>query len=268
MLKGEFVKQEGLFSLRGKVAVVTGGYGHLGKGFCKGLSDAGASVVVAGPHHNKFKDAFERENNPKIIFEQMDVAFEGSIKAAFEKIYKKTGRIDVLVNNAFYSKGSGDPAEMSSSDFECGIDGTLNSVFRCIKLVVPYMKRMKKGSIINISSMYGVVSPDFKIYEGHKEYFSQPNYDAAKAGVIQLTRYYAVYLAGYGIRVNCISPGSFPKPEVMEQKEFAQRLLAKVPMGRLGRPEDLEGAAVFLASDASSYMTGQNIIIDGGWTAW
>ena len=260
--------QEGLFSLSGKVAVVTGGYGHLGRGFCKGLADAGASVVAAGPNCDKFKRAFERSNNCKIAFERMDVSSEESIKTAFENIYKRTRRIDILVNGAFYSRGFGDPAEMSSSDWDYGVDGMLNSVFRCIKLVVPYMRRAKKGNIINISSMYGVVSPDFSIYKGHERQFSQPNYGATKAGVIQLTRYYAVYLAGYGIRVNCVSPGAFPKPEVMKQKKFSEKLLAKIPMGRIGRPDELKGAVVFLASDASSYMTGQNIIIDGGWTAW
>ncbi|MBN1392346.1 MAG: SDR family oxidoreductase [Sedimentisphaerales bacterium] len=262
------MSQEGLFSLKDKVAVVTGGYGHLGRGICKGLADAGATVIAAGRNRDKFKEVFESRDGSKIVFEQMDVSSEESIKAAFDNISKKTKRIDVLVNCAFYQGGSGDPAEMSSSDFERGIDGTLNSVFRCIKLIVPYMSKAKNGSIINISSMYGIFSPDFSIYKGYEKQFSQPNYGAAKAGVIQLTRYYAAYLAGYGIRVNCISPGAFPTDETVKQKEFLQRLLAKIPMGRIGRPEDLEGAAVFLASDASSYITGQNIIIDGGWTIW
>lgn len=262
------MKQESLFSLKGKVAVVTGGYGHLGRGFCEGLADAGASIIAAGPNRDKFKRAFGRGNSRKITFERMDVASEKSIGTAFKNIYKRTGRIDVLVNCAFYSAGSGESAGMSSSDFNCGVDGTLNSVFRCIKSVVPYMKKAKNGSIINISSMYGVISPDFGIYKGYERQFSQPNYGAAKAGVIQLTRYYAVYLAGCGIRVNCISPGAFPTLEVVKRKGFLRKLLAKIPMGRVGKPEDLEGAVVFLASDASSYMTGQNIIIDGGWTAW
>ncbi|RKY25160.1 MAG: gluconate 5-dehydrogenase [Planctomycetota bacterium] len=262
------MSQKGLFSLSGKVAVVTGGYGHLGKSFCNGLADAGASVVVAGPNCDKFKRAFGKGRNRKITFEQMDVSSEESVKTAFKHIYKKTKRIDILVNNAVYLQRSGKPAEMSSSDWNYGVDGTLNSVFRCIKLVVPYMKRAKKGSIINISSMYGVVSPDFSIYRGYKKQFSQPNYGAAKAGVIQLTRYYAVYLARYGIRVNCISPGAFPNPNIVKQKRFLQKLSAKIPIGRVGRPDELEGAIVFLASVASSYMTGQNVIIDGGWTAW
>ena len=225
------MRQKDLFSLRGKVAVVTGGYGHLGRGFCEGLADAGASVVAAGPNCDKFKRAFGRDNSRRITFEQIDVSSEESIKTAFKNIYKKTGRIDILVNGAFYSQGFGEPAEMNSSDWNRGIDGTLSSIFRCIKLVVPYMKKAKKGSIINISSMYGVISPDFSIYKGYEKQFSQPNYGAAKAGVIQLTRYYAVYLAGYGIRVNCISPGAFPNPNVAKHKRFLQKLLAKIPLG-------------------------------------
>lgn len=262
------MRQEGLFSLRGKVAVVTGGYGHLGRSFCKGLAGAGASVVAAGRDYNGFKRAFGKGNNRKITFEQMDISSEESVKTAFENIYKKAKRIDILVNNAVYLRGFDEPAEISSSDWNYGVDGTLNSVFRCIKLVVPYMKSAKKGSIINISSMYGIVSPDFGLYEGHKEYFSPPNYGAAKAGVNQLTRYYAVYLAPYCIRVNCISPGAFPSPDIVKRKNFVQKLLKKIPMRRVGDPDELKGAVVFLASDASSYMTGQNIIIDGGWTLW
>ena len=262
------MRQEGLFSLRGKVAVVTGGYGHLGRSFCKGLAGAGSRVVAAGRDYNGFKRAFGKGNNRKITFEQMDISSEESVKTAFENIYKKAKRIDILVNNAVYLRGFDEPAEISSSDWNYGVDGTLNSVFRCIKLVVPYMKSAKKGSIINISSMYGVVSPDFSIYKGYEGYFSPPNYGAAKAGVIQLTRYYAVYLARYGIRVNCICPGAFPNPNIVKRKRFIQKLSAKIPMGRIGRPEELEGAIVLLACDASSYMTGQNIIIDGGWTVW
>ena len=262
------MRQESLFSLRGEVAVVTGGYGYLGRSFCKGLAGAGANVVAAGRDYNGFKRAFGKSNKRKITFEQMDISSEESIKTAFKNIYKKTKRIDILVNNAVYLQGSDDPTEMSLSDWDYGIDGTLNSVFRCIKPVVPYMKRARKGSIINISSMYGIVSPDFSIYKGHEEYFSPPNYGAAKAGVIQLTRYYAVYLAHYGIRVNCICPGAFPNPETVKQKGFVQQLLKKIPLRRIGKADELKGAVVFLASEVSSYMTGQNMIIDGGWTLW
>lgn len=266
--KTEYMRGKNIFTLVGKVAIVTGGYGHLGKSFCNSLADAGACVVVAGRNYAAFKRAFARKKNRKILFEQMDICSEQSIKTAFENIYEKNKSIDILVNNAVYLRDFDDPKNMSSSDWDYGVDGTLNSTFRCIKLVVPYMKRAKKSSIINISSIYGMVSPDFSLYEEHKQYFSPPNYGAAKAGVIQLTRYYAVYLAHYGIRVNCISPGAFPQPSVARQKTFVQKLLGKIPMGRIGKPDELKGAILFLASEASSYMTGQNMIIDGGWTLW
>lgn len=261
------MKGKNLFALTGKVAVVTGGYSHLGKSFCNGLADAGACVVVAGRNEAAFKRVFAKRKHRQILFEKMDIGSEKSIKTAFENIHARTKRIDILVNNAVYSKCN-EPEDMTSLEWDYGVNGTLNSVFRCVKIVVPYMKKAKKGSIVNISSMYGIVSPDFSVYQDHKQYFNPPNYGAAKAGVIQLTRYYAVYFAHYGIRVNCISPGAFPQPSVTRQKIFVQKLLRKIPMGRIGKPDELKGAILFLASEASSYMTGQNMIIDGGWTLW
>jgi gluconate 5-dehydrogenase len=116
--------------------------------------------------------------------------------------------------------------------------------------------------------MYGVVSPDFRIYDDYKEFFNPPDYGAAKAGVIQLTKYYAAYYAPYNINVNCISPGPFPSPEVQKEIEFIKQLENKNPQKRIGRPDDLKGVVIFLASEASSYITGQNINVDGGWTIW
>ena len=124
----------------------------------------------------------------------------------------------------------------------------------------------KNGKIINISSMYGIVSPDFSIYDEHPEFFNSAQYGASKAAVIQLTRYYANYLAAKDIRVNCISPGPFPSEQVQQSEKFIKKIIAKVPLKRIGKPEDLTGALLLLASEASSFITGQNIIIDGGWT--
>jgi len=262
-VEGEGVKTKSLFNLKNKVAVVTGGYGHLGKHLCLGLAEEGAYVFAAGPSKSKFNRAFMKDKSPLVYFESMDVSCEESIKTAFKSVFKRKKRIDILVNNAIYSKGN-DPIDLNQKDWNHSIDGVLNSVFRCIKAVVPYMKKTKEASIINIASMYGIISPDFSVYEGFKEQFSPPHYGAAKAGVIQLSRYFAVYLAQYGIRVNCISPGAFPKPKVTEK--FVKKLEKKIPMGRTGKPEELKGAIQFLASGASSYMTGQNMIIDGGWT--
>lgn len=250
--------------MKGRVAVVTGGYGHLGSGMASGLAEAGATVIVAGKDLQKFRKAFRERGG--IMFKKIDISSTASIKKAFRNISRKYGSIDILVNNAIYRKGTS-PEKMTDEEWKRGIDGVLGSVFRCIREVIPYMKK-RGGSIINISSMYGVVSPDFRLYKDHPAFFSPPDYSAAKAGVIQLTKYYAVYLSKYGIRVNCISPGPFPSREVQKQGKFIGKLKGKVPLARIGRPEDLAGPVVFLASGASSYVTGHNLVVDGGWTAW
>jgi NAD(P)-dependent dehydrogenase (short-subunit alcohol dehydrogenase family) len=258
---------QSIFSLQGKTALVTGGYGHLGKYICEGLAEAGAGVIVCGKNENKHREAFRNIETENVSFMQMDISSTGSIKSAFSKINKKYGGIDILINNAFYLRGSS-PDKMTDKEWEHGIDGTLNSTFRCIREVIPFMKKRKSGNIINIGSMYGVVSPDFRVYKDHPEFLNPPHYSSAKAGVVQLTKYYSVYLAKDNIRVNCISPGAFPSPETQTKKKFIRNLVQKIPLGRIGKPDDLKGIVVFLASYASSYMTGQNIIVDGGWTAW
>jgi len=255
------------FSLNGKVAIVTGGYSHLGKSISEGLAEAGTTVVICGRNIDKYRRAFNKQKNFNISFVELDVSSTASIKDAFENIKKEHGSIDILVNNAKYLK-TNSPEKMTDEEWNYGIDGTLNSVSRCIREAIPYMKKAKKGNIINISSMYGIVSSDPRVYEDNPDCFNPPNYGAAKAGVIQLTKYYAVHLAKYNIRVNCVSPGAFPSFEVQKKKDFIKKLSKKIPMDRIGTPEELKGAIVFLASETSSYITGQNIIVDGGWTIW
>jgi len=254
------------FSLAGKVAVITGGYGYLGKYMSEGLAEAGAQVVVAGKSKDKFRKTFPDHKRSKIDFEQMDISSTASLKKGFKKIKKDFRKIDILVNNAFYSEG-GSPESMTDEQWNRGIDGALNSVFRCTREVIHYMKN-RSGKIINVSSMYGTISPDFRVYRDHPECFNPPNYGAAKAGVIQLTKYYAVYLAKYNVTINSISPGAFPSEAIQKKTDFIKRLEDRIPMGRIGNPDELKGVLVFLASNASSYITGQNIIVDGGWTAW
>jgi len=254
-----------LFSLEGKVALVTGGYGHLGTAITKGLSEAGAIVYVLGRSQDKFNDAFP--GNPETIkFQYCDIADTQSIKEAFETINHKSGTIDVLVNNAFYSKGQ-NPEALTDEEWNYGIDGNLNSVYRCIREVVPYLKE-QGGRIINVASMYGMVSPDFNVYDESPAFLNPPHYGAAKAGVLQLTRYFACYLGKYNITVNAVTPGPFPSENVQQDGKFVAQLQRKNPLNRIGKPDDLKGAFVYLASDASAYMTGQNMVIDGGWTAW
>jgi NAD(P)-dependent dehydrogenase (short-subunit alcohol dehydrogenase family) len=254
------------FLLKNRVAIVTGGCGHLGKSMTEALIEAGATVVVWGRSEEKFKNVFGNPSS-KLSFALVDISKTKSIKDGFKSIQKKYGRLDVLVNNAVYSAANV-PDQMTDDEWGKGIDGVLNSVFRCTREGIPYMKKIGGGAIINIASMYGVISPDFRIYKKYPRYLNPPNYGSAKAGVIQLTKYCSVYYAANNIRVNCISPGAFPSEMIQKEKGFIKELSGHNPMGRVGKPDELKGAVVFLASQASSYMTGQNLIIDGGWTAW
>lgn len=255
-----------LFSLRGKTVLVTGGYGHLGVAVSTGLAEAGADVFVLGRDEDKFRNAFADTAQTSIRFQYCDIAQTESIAAAFEEVAGVQGKIDVLVNNAVYSKGQ-HPEQLSNEEWEFGIDGNLNSVYRCIREVIPFLKE-HGGRIINVSSMYGMVSPDFGIYEESPTSLNPPHYGAAKAGVLQLTRYFACYLGKHNITVNAVTPGPFPSATVQQNEAFIQKLKEKNPLGRIGKPEELKGAFVYLASDASAFMTGQNMVIDGGWTAW
>ncbi|MBQ2890691.1 MAG: SDR family oxidoreductase [Clostridia bacterium] len=256
-----------LFDLTGKVAIVTGGAGYLGAENVKALKDFGATVVIAGI---PMTARWEGEEKPVCDLEvDCDISSTESIANCFKTVYEKFGRIDVLVNCATFGAGYGEASQLEFMDdetWEKGIDGALNSVFRCTREVVKYMKETG-GSIINYCSMYGVVSPDLRIY-GDNPQKQPPNYGAGKAGVAQLTRYSAGALAQYGIRVNCVTPGPFPNPANQNDMEFNAKLAGKTMLERFGQSYEMSGAVLLLASDASSFMTGSNITVDGGWTAW
>lgn len=252
------------FDLSNKIILITGGYGHLGKAVTESLLHHGAVVYVLGRSAEKFRESLA--NHDRLHFEQCDIGQASSIAAAMKAVAEKEQRIDVLINNAVFSSGQS-PLNMSDEDWQKGIDGTLNSVFRCIREVIPYFLDQGSGRIINVSSMYGMVAPDFSVYDEHPQFLNPPHYGAAKAGVIQLTRYYASYLGRNGILVNAVTPGPFPPGHVQESAAFVEQLRNKTCLNRIGTPEDLAGAFVFLSSDASGFITGQNIVIDGGWTA-
>ena len=194
-----------------------------------------------------------------------DISDSNNINKSIEEILKKEDKIDIVINNAFYSRGQS-PEEMLNEDWDYCLDGTLGSVFRMIKALIPIFKKQKNGKIINVSSMYGLVAPQFEAYTEYPEFLNPPHYGAAKAGVIQLTKYYASYLGKYNIKVNCVTPGPFPSDPVQEKLGFVDELEKRTCLGRIGAPEDIAGAFVFLASNASDYITGQNIVVDGGWT--
>lgn len=258
-----------IFNLKSKVAIVTGGYGHLGTGIVNALLSYGATVYVAGRFFDKFIKKFDRETET-VKFIEIDILDTESIKNCFEKIFEKEGKIDILINNAHEARGNSQE-NMSDDDFLYTLDGVLGSVHRCIKTILPFMKENSEGKIINIVSMYGIVSPNFALYSGSdcEKYINPPHYGAAKAGVSQLTKYYAVLLAKYNIQVNAIAPGPFPQDLVQnENPEFIQRLKNMNPMLKIGIPENMAGPVLLLSSKGSSFMTGQTIQVDGGWTIW
>lgn len=256
------------FDLTGKVALITGGYGHLGSAITRSLIYHGATVYVLSRSEARFLEVFrnEQELGTRLFYEHCDISESKSIAEAFSIVAAKERKIDVLINNAFYLEGQ-DPLGMSDQQWTKGIQGTLDSVFKAMREVVPYMKKSGSGRIINVSSMYGMVSPDLSIYDENPEMLNPPHYGAAKAGVIQLTRYYANLLGKDGITVNAVSPGPFPGPAVQEKANFIAQLNSRTSLGRIGKPDELAGIFIYLASDASSYTTGQVIAVDGGWTS-
>lgn len=255
------------FDLSEKTILVTGGYGYLGKAITENLLFHKARVIVLGRDEEKFRKIFKENEffDKTLLFQYCDISKTQSIKEAFLEI-SKNNSISVLINNAFYSSGQS-PVRMEDSDWEIGIDGILNSVFRAIREIIPYFKSNTGGKIINVSSMYGMVAPDFKMYEEFPQFLNPPHYGAAKAGVIQLTKYYASYLGKWNIKVNAVSPGPFPSKKIQEDQGFLNNLKIKTSLNRIGQPEDLAGIFTFLSSDASNFITGQNFIVDGGWTS-
>lgn len=262
------MKTSELFSLERKVVVVTGGSGYLGSAVAEGLLAMGARVAVADRMESGVLSGWSGQG----FWVYCDVADTESIRAVFRQTKEKFGKIDALVNMATYGAGYG-PAgtvdRMSDEDWRIGIDGALGTVFRCTREVIPYLRENGGGSIVNFASMYGVVSPDPRIY-GDSGANNPPNYGAGKAGVLQLTKYCAAHLAADKIRVNSIIPGPFPNPaqQANRDESFRSKQKEKIVMGRVGLPQEIVGPVVLLVSNASSYMTGSDITVDGGWTAW
>lgn len=265
-----------LFSLKNKTAIVTGALGLIGKEHCKALSDAGANIVVTDIDElkcNEFAKTLETES----IGAALDVTNPDSIKKLRDKVLEKFGRIDVLVNNAAINDMFENPkAASEQSKFENyplelwqkSVDVNLTGVFLCSQILGTEMAKQKSGSIINIASTYGITAPDQSLYikeDGTQSFYKPPAYSATKGAVIMFTRYLASYWGKDGVRVNTLTPGGV---ENSQDEFFIQKYSAKTPLGRMAKPNDYKGALIFLASDASSYMTGANLVIDGGWTAW
>jgi NAD(P)-dependent dehydrogenase (short-subunit alcohol dehydrogenase family) len=257
-----------LFSLKDRVAIVTGGAGKLGSQMCDALAGAGARVAVAA--RNIENCARKAAELPEAMAVAADVTSQESVRRMIDTVLERFGRIDILVNNA-YSGTSRPFEEMTREEFESATTGALTSTFLCCQAAVPAMRAGGGGAIVNIASIYGVVSPDHGIY-GRSGLNNPCNYGPAKAGVIQFTRWLATYLAPAGIRVNAITPGGFYNPQFESRADyqdvFVPNYCRRTPLGRMGNETDLMGAVVFLAAGASRYITGHNLVVDGGWTAW
>ena len=259
---------DNIFSLKGKNIILTGGCGNLGRVMAKYLLDYGANLFIASRNATPLP-----ELEGSVHYIKCDLEKTEAIQELYRQVEEIGGSIDVLINNAAYGGGAGGKkmtkTRMEDFDDETwayGLDGSVGVTFRCIREVIPYMKKAGKGSIVNVSSMYGIVAPDHSIY-GDTGNNSPVTYGAGKAGVVQLTKYSASYLAKDNIRVNCLTPGPFPKLSAVDP-DFLKILQKKTMLGRTGNPEELAGPLILLCSDASTFMTGTNIVVDGGWTVW
>ena len=263
-----FLSVSSLFDLSGRVAIVTGGAGHLGSAMSEVLAKAGANVVIASRSLEKCRQLADRLSaHAECAAMECDVANEQSIRAMIDKAAETWGRLDILINNA-YGGPAPDIPDATANDFAEALRNGVTSYFVAAQQARKHMLTTDGGAVVNIASMYGMVASYPEVYE-NVPFNSPPNYHAVKGAVIQLTRHLAVYWAKDNIRVNAISPGAFPPDRVRESSpEFVDRLPARVPMGRLGEPRELQGAVLFLATTASSYVTGHNLVVDGGWTAW
>jgi NAD(P)-dependent dehydrogenase (short-subunit alcohol dehydrogenase family) len=254
------VSRDPLFDLSGRVAVVTGGLGQLGSEYVRGLEGRGMKVAVWDVAAD----------------EPVDVTDRGSIEAALERLVDEHGVPHLLVNNAAIDAPPDAPAEevgpfetYPEASFDRVMDVNVKGTLLCCQVVGAAMAREGRGSIVNISSIYGLLSPQQDVYEFRRrggDAFTKPvAYSVSKSAVLNLTRYLATYWAKSGVRVNTLTlAGVFNE----QPTEFLEAYTARVPLGRMAQASEALGAIVFLASDASSYMTGANLVVDGGWSAW
>ncbi len=263
-----------LFSLKDKVAIVTGACGLLGKKHCEALAEAGAHVVVADVD-GKLAFEFAQSLGSNHLGIGLDVTNEASIRSAKQEVVKKYGRIDVLVNNAAINDMFENPiAALEQSKFENyplhlwqrSLDVNVSGVFLCSQIFGTVMAEAGSGSIINIASTYAITAPDQKLYRneaGEQTFYKSAAYPSTKGAVLGFTKFLASYWGNKGVRVNALSPGGV---ENGQNDFFIKNYSERTPLGRMADRSDYQGAIIFLASDASRYMTGANLVVDGGWT--
>lgn len=274
-----------LFDLHDRVALVTGGAGLLGTEFCQTLAQAGARIVVADLNRNAALSLAEAINNRwgtsggssdrQAIGLETNVAEPGSVREMVRAALDAFGRLDILVNSAvldpkFDPQHGGHTNSFEEYPLEAwnqAISVNLTGMFLCCQAAARPMLEQGAGVMINLSSIYGLTAPDQRLYqrEGQPPQYKPVYYSVTKAGVLGLTKYLAAYYAGKNIRVNALTPGGVYNGH---DEEFVQAYSARAVLGRMAQKDDMNGALLFLASDASAYMTGANLVVDGGWTTW
>lgn len=262
-----------LFDLSNKVAIVTGAAGQLGGQFVMTLLESGASVSAFDVWLENPKSKLKDITSERLISLKVDITDKNSIQQGLEAVLSRFGSPNILINNAAIDappnateQDTGPFEEYPESSWQAMMDVNLKGMFLCCQVIGGYMAKTGGGSIINISSVYGILSPDQRIYEyREKPFFKPAAYSVTKAGILNLTRYLATYWAKKNVRVNTLTLGGVFN---YQDEIFLKNYNSKVPLGRMAREDEYNGAILFLASDASSYMTGANLIIDGGFSAW
>ncbi len=250
-----------IFSLSGKSAIVTGGSKGLGKAMAQALAEAGADVLITSRHQDEVEEtaaAIHSATGQRIIGVQADVTKRDDVEAMVQRALTEFGKIDVLVNNAGINIRK-PLLELSDDEWQQVMDINLTGPMLCARAVGRHMVERRSGKVINISSTLGVIG-----IPGRTPYAS------TKGGLIQFTRTLALEWAPYNVNVNAICPGPFVTPlnrVLLENPEVYQQFVSKIPLGRFADPKELSGAVIFLASEASSYVTGATLFVDGGWTA-
>ena len=270
-----------LFSLKGKTVLLTGASGYLGRTFSRAFLENGARLIALGRSDRLATEAtnWQRDfGRDQVVSDQVDMYDLKALTALLDSIVEREPRIDVLINNAHelgpdtgFNVNAGSFENATYDQWERHFLGGVYWPALTAQKVGPKMKAQKAGSIINISTMYALVAPSPALYEG-TGMMNPPGYSAAKAAMLALTRYLASFWGSHGIRANAILPGPFSNVEdkgansVAPDDPFLERLKSRTCLGRIGRPDELVGCLLYLASDASSYVTGQAISVDGGWT--
>ncbi len=279
---------QNLFNLTGRVAVITGGAGLLGVQFCRTLASAGAHVVIADLNRSPAEALASEisQDGGQALAVETDVTDPQSVQHMVAAALQAYGRLDILVNSAALDPkfdphhlpnpvSSSPGAQFAPGAFEDfpleawnqSLAVNLTGVFLCCQAAVRPMLEQGNGVIINLSSIYGLVAPDQRMYQrpGQPPQFKPVYYSVTKSGILGLTRYLAAYYAGKNIRVNALSPGGVYNGH---EEAFVQAYSARAVLGRMAEKDEMNGALLFLASDASKYMTGADLVVDGGWTAW